>query len=241
MVAGMAAFVHAGSAKYAAALVVLGVLALALPDAEASSHPSLSSWTLNLNNNGTSSGTVTLVFNETVQVHTNVADTLSEVVVYKLDGTGNGRFLTPMTGNTMSISGGTVTITLTPDHKLRIDQMTDIGTGLYVSNTAFKDSANNAFGGYHNLNGGLGLSQAGALHTNFRTFNNDTTAPGITGATLVRSSGALTITSDDPINPASAQTNTGTSSNANASRYHIRDGTGQTTGGSEPPKYIDPD
>ena len=232
MVAGMAAFAHAGSAKYAMVLLALGTLALALPGAEASSHPQLSSWTLNLNNNGTSSGTVTLVFNQGVKVHTSEADTLRDVVIYKLDETSDARLLTPMTGNTMSISGATVTITLTPDHKLRIDSMTDIGTGLYVSNTAFRATDDNtAFGGQHNLNGGLSLSQAGAQHQNFRTFTRDGTAPGITGATLVRSSGALTITSDDPINPASAQTDAGVSSNANASRYHIRDGTGQTSGG----------
>ena len=214
----------------ACAVLALGAAGLALPSAEATT-PTLSSWNLNLNNTGTAGGTLTLVFNTNVQVHENDADTLAEVVIYKGTQTGNDRFLTPMTGSSMSISGTTVTISFTPDHKLRIKAISETQTVMYISNSAFKSTdTSTAYGGYHNLTGGLDIGDINGVRSGL-TYTTDTTAPGIIGATLVRSSGALTITSDDPINPASAQDSNRQSSNANATKYHIRDGTGQSSGG----------
>ena len=217
----------------ACAVLALGTVGLALPSAEATT-PTLSSWTINMNNTGTASGTLTLVFNTNVKVHTSEADTLSDISLYNGEETGDDRRVTSMAGTDMSINGTTVTISLTPQHKSSIDATQERILIIYISSTAFKSTDTSTdLGQVNRLSGGYTTAQIYSKSGNnpatglnaIRTYTPDTTKPGITGATLVASSGLLRIISDDPINPASAQDNT------NATKYHIRDGTGVSSGG----------
>ena len=220
----------AGYSKCVVALIALGALGLALPDAEATT-PSLTSWTVNLNNTGTAGGTLTLVFNTPVRVQTDEATTLEGIILL------NGRVSdannpVPMTGNTMSISGATVTIPFTPDQKARIAFQTEVATILHVSSTAFESvDTGTAYGGLDRQGGSYSNQQIAGFRS-IRSYTPDTTAPNVVTATLVRSSGAMQIITDDALNPASAQDGSRNPSNGNASRYHIRDGTGQSSGGS---------
>ena len=223
-----------------AVAIASAAAASSLPDAEATT-PTVSSISLDTNNDGTWASTLTLTFNTPVQVHSSVADTLGEIVIKRNRSSSN-----PFGGNAtpaaleFSTDKRTLEVFFDPNGKERIRKIAENYSSLYISGTAIKS-----------VDTDTALAQVGSLgftnqgdRTGFagRDLGADDhsggSPPQVARATLDRDSGTLYIITDEGI-AYGAYTGEGTqNSNArtftttfqNSTKYHVRDGATASSG-----------
>ena len=213
--------------------------ASALPGAEATT-PTLSSTSLDTNNDGTWASTLTLTFNTPVQVHTSVSDTLGEIVI-KRNRYANNYFEANATGAALEFSSDrrTLKVLFDPNGKERIRNIAESYGSLYISNTAIKS-----------VDDSTALAQVGSLgYTNQgdrlgwagRDLGGDDhlggTSPKVARATLDSDGGTLYIITDEGIaynkyeGDSDPYDRTFASTFQNQTKYHIRDGATASSGG----------
>ena len=154
------------------AMLALGALGLAVPEAEATNPVPLVS-VLNLNNSNGYAGTITITFNTPMKATTNDADSLSKVRIVHKD---TGTTWTNLAGAKLEFPTGTnnVVIRLTPDQQLRIQAVSESKTRYQVSGGAFSSvDTSTAWGGN-------GLNRWG-----FGTYAVDGTGPTIVAAEIL--------------------------------------------------------
>ena len=233
------------------AAAALGVLA-ALPGAEATT-PTLSTFvhggqtfagTLDTHNDGTWASKLTITFNTPMKAQTDDATALAGIVVKQGIANSNIVSYDPVTGHAIEFSGNTVIIRYLPAQEDGLRRHQELGSTLWIKSDALAsaDTSTN-FSGF-GRSGTIGSGTDVDNSSEALRWARDSTTPKVASATLDKDTGVLYIVADESLaygqyGAGGTKTATypttlnspGQTANANATKFHLRDGATASTGG----------